>query len=151
MRLRCFLGLRSLPGEPTSARIKSSGALFGTQGAASEKKRGPKMDSFWSKCHQKSRPDHSLFGVLSPLVRSKNNSNPCAKATWTAFEKGSVSPPMSVFRFADNAPKNRWMLFFAPPVLCLFGRTWTLQGSLFGNSCFLEGTPKSSFCAPTPL
>ena len=36
----------SPPGEPTSARIKSSGALFGTPGAASEKKGVPKWTSF---------------------------------------------------------------------------------------------------------
>ena len=67
--------------------------------------------------HKRRIPPGLLLQDEGPGADStfKNNSNPCTKATWTAFEKGSVSPPLAVFRSAENAPTNRWMLFFAPP------------------------------------
>ena len=65
-----FFSIRSLPGEPTSARIKSSGALFGTQGTESEK-RGPKMDPVLDTNAEFLQETHSRERVLAPIVRSK--------------------------------------------------------------------------------
>ena len=61
-----LLSLESLPGEPTSAHLFSSGALFGTQGAESEKKGVQKWTPFLTKCRQKLSCAHhclvSCFG-----------------------------------------------------------------------------------------
>ena len=140
MRLRSFLGLRSLPGstrEPIYSRPVPKSApleLF-------SKKRGSQNGPLFVQMSQTKLRDHSIFRVLSPIVRSKNPSNPCAKATWTAFEKGSVSPPLSVFRSADTSHFFRLLQFSGPHFYQFLAEPGPSPGPFLEKVDF-EGDPK---------
>ena len=140
MRLRSFLGLRSLPGstrEPIYSRPVPKSApleLF-------PKKRGSQNGPLFVQMSQKKLSRSSLFRVLFSIVRSKNSSFPCAKATWTAFEKGSVSPPLSVFRLADNSHFFRLLQFSGPHFYQFLAEPGPSPGPFLEKVDF-EGDPK---------
>ena len=147
MRLRSFLGLRSLPRSQQVPTYSPRAPFLGPKGPKVKKRGSQNGPHFGRNVENVMCP--ALFMVDSRFyVSAENSIIPCIKATWGLRGGGSGGSPLVVFRSADNSHffaccNFRDLIFInfwpnpAPP-RAHFWKKWILKGTL-----------KSSFWAPS--
>jgi hypothetical protein len=160
-----FLSLPSRPGEPTSARIDSSGALFENLGQIS-KKGGPKTDPVFISFSQKpckkypmcshfrglvfalvSWPRHVDFTEFAPCLRNKHGfegPSPQNFSLWASLFCFRVHKKVICWLFVAFGQKCPIATFWYP-LLCLFWPNPAPPRTFLRKGWFVGGPPNRNF------
>ncbi len=140
MRLRSFLGLRSLPRSQQVPTYSHRAPFWGPKGPKVKKRGSQNGPHFWR--NVENVMCHPLFFLYSRFyVSAENSIIPCIKATWGLRGGGSGGSPLVVFRSADNSHFFRLLQFSGPHFYQFLAEPGPSPGPFLEKVDF-EGHPK---------